>query len=159
MNTNQKPVPEEMSPAQRLYIKKHRQHHHFITIMRFLVLFLFLLVWELAARFRLIDTFFFSSPSLVASYFLEMLKDGSFAANTGITVMETLVSFFLITLISLLAATVLWYSRTLSEIFEPYLVVLTAFQSPLSHRFLSYGLAPGSTPSSLPGFPLRCSDP
>ena len=85
MNTNQKPVPEEMSPAQRLYIKKHRQHHHFITIMRFLVLFLFLLVWELAARFRLIDTFFFSSPSLVASYFLEMLKDGSFAANTGIT--------------------------------------------------------------------------
>ena len=126
-----------MSPAQRLYIKKHRQHHHFITIMRFLVLFLFLLVWELAARFRLIDTFFFSSPSLVASYFLEMLKDGSFAANTGITVMETLVSFFLITLISLLAATVLWYSRTLSEIFEPYLVVLNSLpKSALAPLFI-----------------------
>ncbi len=137
MNTNQKPVPEEMSPAQRLYIKKHRQHHHFITIMRFLVLFLFLLVWELAARFHLIDTFFFSSPSLVASYFLEMLKDGSFAANTGITVMETLVSFFLITLISLLAATILWYSRTLSEIFEPYLVVLNSLpKSALAPLFI-----------------------
>lgn len=137
MNTNPNPVPEKISSAQRLYIKKHRRHHHFITLMRFLVLFLFLLVWELAARLSLIDTFFFSSPSLVASYFLEMLKDGSFVTNTGVTVMETLTSFLLITLISLFSATILWYSRTLSEIFEPYLVVLNSLpKSALAPLFI-----------------------
>lgn len=125
------------SPAQQLYIKKHRQHHHFITIMRFLVLFLFLFIWETAARLELIDTFFFSSPSMVAAYFFKMLKDGSFFSNTGITLLETLISFALITVFSLLAAVLLWYSRTLSEIFEPYLVILNSLpKSALAPLFI-----------------------
>lgn len=125
------------SPAQQLYIKKHRQHHHFITIMRFLVLFLFLFIWETAARLELIDTFFFSSPSMVAAYFFKMLKDGSFFSNTGITLLETLISFALITVFSLLTAVLLWYSRTLSEIFEPYLVILNSLpKSALAPLFI-----------------------
>lgn len=125
------------SPAQQLYIKRHRQHHHFITIMRFLVLFLFLFIWETAARLELIDTFFFSSPSMVAAYFFKMLKDGSFFSNTGITLLETLISFTLITVFSLLAAVLLWYSRTLSEIFEPYLVILNSLpKSALAPLFI-----------------------
>ncbi len=125
------------SPAQQLYIEKHRQHHHFITIMRFLVLFLFLFIWEMAARLELIDTFFFSSPSMVAAYFFKMLKDGSFFSNTGITLLETLISFALITVFSLLAAVLLWYSRTLSEIFEPYLVILNSLpKSALAPLFI-----------------------
>lgn len=125
------------SPAQQLYIKRHRQHHHFITIMRFLVLFLFLFIWETAARLEFIDTFFFSSPSMVAAYFFKMLKDGSFFSNTGITLLETLISFALITVFSLLTAVLLWYSRTLSEIFEPYLVILNSLpKSALAPLFI-----------------------
>lgn len=128
---------QKESPAQQLYMKKHRQHHHFITLMRFLVLFLFLLIWEMAARLKLIDTFFFSSPSMVVSCFFKMLFDGSFFSNTGITLLETLISFALITAFSLLAAILLWYSRTLSEIFEPYLVVLNSLpKSALAPLFI-----------------------
>lgn len=137
MNMNKASMLKDASPAQKLYVRKHRQHHHFVTVMRFLVLFLFLLIWELAARFSLIDTFFFSSPSLVAAFFLKILADGSFVANTGITVLETLASFVLITIISLFTATVLWYSKTLSEIFEPYLVVLNSLpKSALAPLFI-----------------------
>ena len=63
---------------------------------------------------------------MVVSFFVSMLRDGTFFTHTGITLLETLLSFVLITLISVLAATVLWYSRTLSEISEPYLVVLNS---------------------------------
>ncbi len=123
--------------AQECYIRDHHRHHHLITTFRILIFAVFLIIWEAAGRFGLIDTFFFSSPSMVASYFIQMLTDGSFFTHTGITLMETLISFLLITLISMFAATLLWYSKTLSEILEPYLVVLNSLpKSALAPLFI-----------------------
>lgn len=130
-------VNTTVSKEQEIYIKKHHRHHHFVTVMRFLVLISFLGIWEGSARFDLIDTFFFSSPSMVISYFTEMVLNGSFFTHTGITLLETLISFLLITAISLIAATILWYSKTLSEILEPYLVVLNSLpKSALAPLFI-----------------------
>ena len=123
--------------AQELYIKNHHRHHHIITVLRVLILVLFLTIWETAGQTGMIDTFFFSSPSMVASFFLKMVFDGSFFTHTGITLLETLLSFLLITVISILAATALWYSKTLSEISEPYLVVLNSLpKSALAPLFI-----------------------
>ncbi len=126
-----------ISTAQQKFVKKHHRHHHFITLLRILVLVLFLGIWEYAARTGAIDTFFFSSPGLIASYFKEMILDGSFFTHTGITLLETLVSFLLISAISMVTATLLWYSKTLSEILEPYLVVLNSLpKSALAPLFI-----------------------
>lgn len=123
--------------AQELYIKNHHRHHHIITVLRVLILVLFLTIWETAGQTGMIDTFFFSSPSMVASFFLKMVFDGSFFTHTGITLLETLLSFLLITVISILAVTALWYSKTLSEISEPYLVVLNSLpKSALAPLFI-----------------------
>lgn len=130
------PKKEPLS-AQELYVKKHHRHHHLITLLRFLVLILFLTLWEVSGRLELIDTFFFSSPSMVTAYFINMIMDGSFFTHTGITLLETLLSFLLITAISIAAATALWYSKTLSEILEPYLVVLNSLpKSALAPLFI-----------------------
>lgn len=135
--------PAKISPlagqltAQETYIREHHRHHHLITTVRLLIFAVFLIVWEAAGRLGLIDTFFFSSPCMVISYFGQMLADGSFFTHTGITLMETLISFLLITLIAMFTATVLWYSRTLSEILEPYLVVLNSLpKSALAPLFI-----------------------
>lgn len=123
--------------TQESYIREHHRHHHLITTARLLIFAVFLIVWEASGRLGLIDTFFFSSPGMVISYFSQMLADGSFFTHTGITLMETLVSFLLITLIAMLTATVLWYSKTLSEILEPYLVVLNSLpKSALAPLFI-----------------------
>ena len=128
---------DKMTTAQQLYIQKHHRHHHLVTLLRLLVLVLFLSLWEFSGRTGLIDTFFFSSPSMVVSFFIEMVTDGSFFSHTGITLLETLVSFLLITIISILLATLLWYSKTLSEIMEPYLVVLNSLpKSALAPLFI-----------------------
>lgn len=130
-------IPKESLTAQQLYVKKHHRHHHLITLSRLFVLILFLALWECSGRLGWIDTFFFSGPSMVMSFFIQMLMDGSFFTHTGITLLETLLSFLLITLISVLAATLLWYSRTLSEITEPYLVVLNSLpKSALAPLFI-----------------------
>ena len=74
----------------------------------------------------MIDAFFFSSPSRVVLEFLTLLKEKSLLTHTGITLYETLLSFLLVFLISMICATILWYSTRLSEILEPYLVVLNS---------------------------------
>ncbi|MDE6203579.1 MAG: ABC transporter permease, partial [Lachnospiraceae bacterium] len=123
--------------AQELYVKSHHRHHHIVTLLRLLVLASFLGLWEAAGRFGWIDTFFFSSPGMVVSFFIEMIMDGSFFTHTGITLLETLISFLLITIISIITATLLWYSKTLSEITEPYLVVLNSLpKSALAPLFI-----------------------
>lgn len=127
---------EGLSP-QQLYVKNHHRHHHIVTFLRLLVLLLFLIIWEASGRFGMIDTFFFSSPSMVATFFVKMIMDGSFFTHTGITLLETLLSFLLITVLSVLIATLLWYSKTLSEILEPYLVVLNSLpKSALAPLFI-----------------------
>lgn len=140
MNIPKKSSVCQKSPAltaQEAYVLKHRRHHHLITCLRILIFAVFLIIWEAAGRMGLIDTFFFSSPGMVISYFIEMLSDGSFFTHTGITLMETLISFLLISLITMLAATALWYSKTLSEILEPYLVVLNSLpKSALAPLFI-----------------------
>ena len=59
--------------AQELYVKSHRRHHHIVTVLRLIVLVSFLGLWEAAGRLGWIDTFFFSSPGMVISYFMEMI--------------------------------------------------------------------------------------
>ena len=55
-----------------------------------------------------------------------MTLDQSIFLHIGITLYETLASFACVTLFSLLVAVLLWSSRKLSEILEPYLVVLNS---------------------------------
>lgn len=118
--------PDIMSENQSRYLKAHRRHHHLISLFRLLLIVLFLGLWELAAEKQWIDVFFFSSPSSIVLYLYQMLLDHSFFTHTGITLLETVVSFLLVTILSLLAATLLWYINSLAEILEPYLVVLNS---------------------------------
>lgn len=99
------------SYAQQQYYIKHRRHHNTITFLRIFLLIAFLILWETASRLHWIDSFFFSSPSMVAVYFLKMLKDGSFFVHTGITLFETLVSFALICILGIFSGIIIRLPR------------------------------------------------
>ena len=55
-----------------------------------------------------------------------MTGDGSLFLHTGITLLETLVSFLAVVIIGLAAALLLWFWRSLAEILEPFLVMLNS---------------------------------
>ena len=116
----------EPSMAQQKFLKKHRQRHRWIAVIRILLFVLFLILWEAAARGDLIDAFIFSSPSRVYHTFTGMLQNGELFLHVGSTLMETLVSFSLVILLSLLIAVLLWLSPMLSRVLEPYLVILNS---------------------------------
>ncbi len=114
------------SPGQQDFLEAELLHKHQVAITRWMLLVLLLALWELAARFSWIDSFIFSSPSMIFQCFCTMVMDKSIFLHTGVTLLETIVSFFLVVVISLAAALLLWFSRALSEILEPYLVILNS---------------------------------
>ncbi len=115
-----------VTPRQTAFLAAHRKNRRVVTFLRVFLLILFLAVWELCSDFDVIDAFFFSSPRRVVLEFITLLKEKTLLTHIGITLYETLLSFLLVFLISMICATILWYSTRLSEILEPYLVVLNS---------------------------------
>lgn len=130
---------------QEIFIKSHRRHHRQITSYRFIILILFLILWEICADMGLIDSFFFSSPSRVIILLGKLCMDFSIFYHIGITLWETVISFLMVFLLSFLVATLLWYSPKLSEVLEPYLIVLNSLpKSALAPLFIVW-LGTGTT--------------
>lgn len=125
------------SESQTMFLKRYRRHKQMVSFSRILLFLGFLLLWEISAANKWIDSFFFSSPSGIIACFLEMSADKSLLTHTGITILETLLSFLLVTVISILISSLLWYHRFLSEVMEPYLVILNSLpKSALAPLFI-----------------------
>lgn len=115
-----------VSPEQKRYLQVQKRRQFFIQCSRILLLLFFLGLWEVTARLGILDSFIFSSPSQIWDVMLEMIRDGSLAKHVSITLAETLLSFFLVTLLGIAIAVLLWAFPRLSAILEPYLVVLNS---------------------------------
>lgn len=116
----------EISKEQTLFLKKKKHHHQMVHFTRIAILVFFLLIWELSANTGFIDSFIFSSPSRILNCFWEMFIDKSIFLHIGITLYETFVSFVIVTILSILFATLLWLCPTFSEVTDPYLVILNS---------------------------------
>ncbi len=136
-----------MSDRQLLFLNKQRHYRIFVMISRVVILIGFLLLWEVTAHYDIIDSFIFSSPSKIALCFWSMVMDKSIFLHLGMTLYETLASFALVTVISILIATLLWFSKRASEISEPFLVVLNSLPKSALAPLLIVWL--GATPKTI----------
>lgn len=115
-----------ISAAQQEYVKNYMVRLRKIKLYRFLILIVFIFLWEITTHFRIVNPFIFSSPSRIIECILTMAKDGSIFYHVGITLLETLVGFVLVNAIGLLIAVILWWNESVSKVLEPYLVVLNS---------------------------------
>ena len=81
---------------QKIYERNLIRNKRLIIAARFLILFSFILIWEFASRFGIIDSFFFSSPTGVIESIREVSLNGGILVHTGVTLYETMLSFALI---------------------------------------------------------------
>ena len=119
-------APAALSTGHRHYLRHYHFHKLLVIFFRIFLLTGFLFLWEFCASHQIIDSFIFSSPSKIMNVLLLMISDHSIFLHLGVTLYETFVSFFLVIFVSILFAILLWYSNNLSEILEPYLVVLNS---------------------------------
>lgn len=115
-----------ISEERKRYLSKIKREKLFVSFFRFLIIFIFIIGWEILARFDIINTFTFSSPSLIIKTFTELLRNGSLFSHIGITLYEVILCFLLATIIGLLFAVLLWFSPIFSKIIDPYLTVLNS---------------------------------
>ena len=135
------------SRNQLAYLRKQKHHRIFVRFSRVFVFIAFLLLWEVTTRLEIIDSFIFSSPSKVAICFWNMVLDKSIFLHIGVTLYETLVSFVLVTVFSILLATLLWFSKKLLDITEPFLVILNSLPKSALAPLLIVWL--GATPKTI----------
>lgn len=107
------------------YLLQIRYKKIFIMSIQYGILIVFLLLWELLANLGIIDAFITSQPSRVINTIIN-LSSNDLLLHLGITCTETIVGFVLGVFFGLIIATVLWWFKTCSEIFEPYLVILNS---------------------------------
>ena len=116
----------DLSSAQTKYLSRLKRKKYFVNISRLVLFAGFLALWEVSARIGWIDSFIFSSPSAIGLNFLDMCRNQSLFTHIGITLTETLLSFFFVVILGIGTAVLLWMFPKLAKILEPYLVVLNS---------------------------------
>lgn len=117
---------EKPSTAQIAHVRALRVREKRILLARILLLIALIVAWEVGARTGALNAFVFSSPSRMLKTFIDMTSSGTLFVHIGVTLGETLVSFLITMLIGVGVAVLLWCSKTLSDILEPYLVMLNS---------------------------------
>lgn len=119
------------------YEKKWRRDKIVNRSIQVLVFFAFFIQWEVTTALGFVDSFFFSSPSLIFKSLRTLTKNNHLLTHIRVTLLEVLFSFMLVVFISLVIAVLFWYFDRLSTIFEPYLVILNSLpKSALAPLFI-----------------------
>ncbi len=109
-----------------LFLKKVKRSKRIVVVLRILIAVVVIGGWELLSGLGIIDSFIFSSPSRIIRCFVELSKDGAIFKHMGITILETLVAFFIVIIASILIAIIMWRFRTVFKVMEPYFVLLNS---------------------------------
>ena len=108
------------------FLRALRLRQIWVVVVQFAVLIGFLALWQFAATWRIIDPFITSDPAGILRQVIELVYDGSLGQQVAITVMETFVGFALGTVLGIVFAAMLWWWDFLSDVSDPYIVVLNA---------------------------------
>ena len=116
----------EISSQKKAFLKKIKKRKLLVRSTQILLLAAFFILWEVAANAGWIDPFLFSQPSRMINAMIDMAQTGILWQHIGITLYETVVGFLLGTIFGTLIAILLWWNHFVSDVTEPYLVVLNS---------------------------------
>lgn len=85
-----------------------------------------LLIWEILANFKIINTFIFSKPSDIFKLLIEYIKTNEIYRHIKVSVVETLLGIIIGSFLGILIAILLWYFELLQNLLSPFLNVLNA---------------------------------
>lgn len=108
------------------FLRQYRRKRYEIYGCQGLLLISLLFLWEMGTRQGWLNGFIFSSPSRMIKTAMEMIGDGSLFYHIGVTLLETMGSFALMSVCSILIAMLLWWIPTLAKILEPFFVLLNS---------------------------------
>lgn len=113
------------SEERKRYLRKITLTKVSIFITQISLVILFIALWEILANKGIIDSFITSQPSRMLKTFMNLSQNG-LLEHLGVTVYETIVGFLAGAILGVIIAIILWWSKFLSKVSEPFLVVLNS---------------------------------
>lgn len=114
------------SEEHKTFLKRRKRRKRWIIITQIAILFAFLLTWQLLAHFGIINTFLSSSPVDVIKTTISLATTNQLWNHIWITTYETLLSFFIASILGILVASLLWWFPFLAKVLDPYLTILNS---------------------------------
>lgn len=116
---------ENNSVERKKYLRKSIITKISIVVIQVAIVISFIALWEILANKGIIDSFITSKPSRMLKTFMNLSQNG-LLKHLGVTCYETIVGFISGTLLGIVIAIILWWSKFLSKVAEPFLVVLNS---------------------------------
>lgn len=113
------------SIERKQYLRKKTITKVSIFITQVTLVILFIALWEILADKGIIDSFITSQPSRMLKTFMNLSQNG-LLEHLGVTCYETIVGFLSGAILGVIVAIILWWSKFLSKVSEPFLVVLNS---------------------------------
>ena len=110
----------------KIYVRKKRINKILVHITQILILLFLIFIWEYLSSKNIINAFIYSSPSKVVKTIIDLYKVNNLFNHIWVTIYETIISFSLATILGTLIAIILWYSKFLYKVMDPYLTVLNS---------------------------------
>lgn len=108
------------------YLRKLRLNRFLVHTFQLLIIIVFIFLWEYLSRNGIINSFIYSSPSKAFNTIYGLYLDGNLFNHIWVTVYETFISFSLATILGTVIAIILWYSKFLYKVVEPYLTIINS---------------------------------
>ena len=114
-----------ISQDRKIYLRKQRQNKIAIFSVQMAIMIGGIALWEILANIGVIDSFIASQPSRIVKTFLN-LSGNDLLTHLGVTCFETIIGFELGAVLGVLISIILWWSKFLAKVADPFLVVLNS---------------------------------
>lgn len=108
------------------YIKKLKRQNIFIKLLQFIFIILLIIIWELLAKYNVINSFIFSSPSKIIKSTINYLINNNLLYHIGITLKEILIAFILGTLLSFIFAIIMYLFPRFAKFIDPFITIFNS---------------------------------
>lgn len=114
-----------ISNERKQYLKKQKRTKIAVFGTQIAIVVIFIVVWEVLANIGIIDSFISSQPSRIIKTFMN-LSQNDLLEHLGVTCLETIIGFVSGSILGVAIAILLWWSKFLSKVAEPFLVILNS---------------------------------
>lgn len=115
-----------MSNEHKKYLRKLKLNSLLISITQISIFIFFIIIWQFLASHNYINSFITSSPSKILSTISKLYIENNLFIHIWITIKETIISFMIATLLSIIISIILYESDFLSKVIDPYLTILNS---------------------------------
>lgn len=115
-----------MSPERKIYLKKLKKDKITIIISRTSILLTLLLTWEILSKYKIINPFLYSSPTLIAKEINKLIISFNLFSHILQTVKEIIIAFSIAQILSIALSLLLYKFKLFAKIIDPFIILINS---------------------------------